>query len=142
MPRTSTIRSSRRGGPTRQERQRLQAARDSRRSLELAQGRLESVDAALASARSSLRWLQQAARTVQTGEAHFRDHPLNLAHHVAGAADKCAALEATIAQLESERAIALAGCAEVAAQLVEARVSRQPQAGASKRDIGLLSDAE
>lgn len=109
--------------PDRRARQRLDAARETRRQIELARGRLASIDSALAAAQSSLRWLDQATNAVKTGALDFRDHPLGLANHVAGAADKRAALSRTIEQLEGERKEAAERLAEAEVRAIGSRLS-------------------
>lgn len=96
-----------------------------RRQIELARGRLASIDSALAAAQSSLRWLDQATNAVRTGEVDFRDHPLGLANHVAGAAEKRAALNLTIEQLEAERRKADMRVAEAEARAIGSRLGPQ-----------------
>ena len=115
MTRTAEIAPRRRTGPDRRDVQRLDAMRASRRNIERARGLVETIDQALASARSSLRWLDQATRAVHAGDVTLRDDPFDLARHVAGAAGKSAALRATIERLEAERALAAIALAEAEA---------------------------
>lgn len=108
-------------GPSRYERQRLRALKESRRQTELGRRRLAAIEAALAAAQSSLRWLVEAEQTVGSGTAQLRDRPINLVSQIVGAAGKRAALGATIGRLEVERAEAAASLAESEARAVRSR---------------------
>lgn len=126
----------------------LRAVRNSRRDIDAARTNLEAIDAALASTRSSLRWLTDAAKAVRAGDASIREHPLDLANHVAGASDKCAALNATIERLELEKAQAAMVLAEVERYAIRRRIATQgPSAGEAdaplpQPSIGIILRAE
>lgn len=136
-----------RNGPNRHEQVLLRAVRASRRDVEAAKARVETIDAALAAAQSSLRWLDSAARIVSTGEGNFRDHPLDLANHIAGAAEKRAALMETIQRLDAERIAAAGALAEAEDRAVRPRArpsgAIEPAlAGLSSADENGLNQAE
>ena len=95
--------------------------RISRREVAEAQARLQTVEAALAAARSSKRWLEEAKRAVSSGDARFSDHPLDLAQHVIGFREKLSTLSATIERLEEEVRIAA-----VALRDAQSRAIRSP----------------
>lgn len=105
--------------------------RTARREVAEAQARLQTVEAALAAARSSKRWLEEAKRAVSSGDARFGDHPLDLAQYVIGYKDKLSALSATMERLEEEMRMAAAALREAQARAVR---SRTPLGGQSVPD--------
>lgn len=112
-------------GPSRPERAAIESAAAARAELARARKDLDDVAAALAAAKSALRWLEEATRAFETDGAAPAQTVFALAKHVAGATGKKRALVATIASLEAraqEKAAAVQD-AEAKASSAQERVA-------------------
>lgn len=115
----------RRDRPGAAERAAMAACRAARRTQEDELKRRAAVDAALAAARSSLAWIEEAANAVADARVQFGDSQFGLSGHVLGAPEKRAALQSTISSMETQRGDILAALALAEAEIEQARARLQ-----------------